>query len=320
METPRDLVWSWEQEMSQDSDKRGTAKKYRQSVIYFLNWHEREQGRPLTLVDLVPVTFVSYRNDLQHHGKNAISTINLRLSALRSWCKWLTENSYLKYDLSPGIKFANGKDASKRDGLTNAQINALLRQAQLSRDKERNYAIIQTMLQTGIRLTECTVIAFGDILFTERSGELVIRSGKGSKARTIPLNSSARDAIARYVWDRLGASDCSIKSVAAVWPKSKSAQSFMSIWSSQRDGLLTSSGIGQMIAGLVEKSGIPEEISAHHLRHTFAHNYLQKHLGDVIGLAEILGHSSIETTRIYCKPTLSELSARVENISLNAYT
>src|SRR5438445_9455244 len=96
METLNDLVMSWEQEISQDTAKKGTAKKYRQAVVYFLNWHEREQGRTLTLSDLVPVTFTQYRNDLQHHGKNKVSTINLRMSALRAWCKWLTESGHLK--------------------------------------------------------------------------------------------------------------------------------------------------------------------------------------------------------------------------------
>jgi site-specific recombinase XerD len=320
METSRDLVWSWEQEMAQDSAKRGTAKKYRQAVVFFLNWHEQEQGRPLGLSDLVPVTFIAYRNDLQHRGKNKVSTINLRMSALRAWCKWLAESGHIPSDPSPGVRFVSGKDASKRDGLTGPQVHALLRQSQDSHDPERNYAVIQTMLQTGIRLTECTVITYGDIAFGERSGELLIRAGKGNKVRTVPLNGSARDAIAHYVWSRLGASDCSMRAVAHVWPKSGSAQSLMLLWSSQRDGMLTSSGIGQMIAELVKKSGIPEEISAHHLRHTFAHSYLREHPGDIAGLAEILGHSSLETTRIYSKPTLSELSARVEKISLNAYT
>jgi integrase/recombinase XerC len=76
-----------------------------------------------------------------------------------------------------------------------------------------------------------------------------------------------------------------------------------------------------MIAELVEKArdSVPQETSAHHFRHTFAHSYLSEHPGDIAGLAEILGHSSLETTRIYSKPTLSELSARVEKIGLNAY-
>src|SRR5438552_3549415 len=76
-------------------------------------------------------------------------------------------------------------------------------QAQDSREAARNYAILQVLLQTGIRLGECSALTFGDVTLGERSGSLVIRAGKGNKMRTIPLNASAREALAAYVGLRL---------------------------------------------------------------------------------------------------------------------
>ncbi len=64
---------------------------------------------------------------------------------------------------------------------------------------------------------------------------------------------------------------------------------------------------------------LPVDASAHTLRHTFAMFYLKDNPGDLIGLATLLGHSSLDTTRIYGQPTSEMLAARVDKLSLNAY-
>lgn len=64
---------------------------------------------------------------------------------------------------------------------------------------------------------------------------------------------------------------------------------------------------------------VPEETKPHDLRHTFAHRYLQRHPGDLVGLARLLGHESLDTTKIYTQLTSEELTQRVEQIPLNAY-
>ena len=205
--------------------------------------------------------------------------------------------------------------------MKSTHINALLRQAQASRDKERNYAIIQILLQTGIRLSECSALTFEDLTFGERSGLLRVRAGKGNKARTVPLNASAREALAMYVAPRLGIEKPSLKAVAKGWPKLKSPQAHEPIFLSQKGGVLTTSAMGQMIAGIVEAAGglVPEETSAHTLRHTFARSYLAQYPGDVVGLATLLGHSSLDTTRLYSEPSVEQLSTRVEQLNINAF-
>lgn len=65
---------------------------------------------------------------------------------------------------------------------------------------------------------------------------------------------------------------------------------------------------------------MPEETNAHHLRHTFARSYLAQYPGDLVGLATLLGHSSLDTTRLYSQPSTAQLSTRVEHLSLNAYS
>ncbi len=181
---------------------------------------------------------------------------------------------------------------------------------------------MQVLVQTGIRLSECSGLTFGDITFGERSGLLLIRDGKGNKVRSVPLNASAREALAAYVEPRLEVEKVSLKAVVAKWPKPPSARSLEPVWLSQKGGALTTSAMGQMIAELVEAVGelVPEETSAHHLRHTFACSYLAQYPGDLVGLATLLGHLSLDTTRLYGEPSVSQLASRVERLALNAYS
>ena len=240
---------------------------------------------------------------------------------MRVWCGWLTEQGYLAADPAAHIKLVGGEAPSSRKGLKSAQVNALLRQAQLSRERERNYAIVQVLLQTGIRLGECSGLTFGDLTFGERTGLLLVRAGKGNKVRSVPLNASAREALATSVAPRLGVQKPSIKTVATKWPKRGSEQALEPLFQSQKGGPLSTSAMGQMIDELVKAAGelVPQQTSAHTLRHTFARNYLTQYPGDVVGLATLLGHSSLDTTRLYSQPSVEQLSTRVEQLKINAY-
>jgi integrase/recombinase XerC len=202
--TPMELLDQWQHYLQEHDRSAGTVKKYTQAAVRFLAWYEREEQTPLKLSALTPIALIGYRNDLQHEQHQSISTINLQVSALRAWCGWLTEQGYLAADPAAHVKLVGGETSSSRKGLKSAQVNALLRQAQLSRDPARNYAIVQVLLQTGIRLSECAALTFEDITFRERSGLLQVRAGKGNKARSVPVNASAREAIAAYVAPRLG--------------------------------------------------------------------------------------------------------------------
>jgi site-specific recombinase XerD len=236
---PEALLLTWRQYLQERDHSAGTIKKYTQAVSHFLSWYEQEERAPLRLAALTPIALIVYRNELQHEQHKAVNTINLRISALRAWCAWLVDQGYLANDPSARVKLVSGEVGSKREGLSNSQVNALLRQAQASRDPARNYAIIQVLLQTGIRLSECSALTFGDITFGERGGMLLVRAGKGNKVRSVPLNASARDALAHYAAPRLSLEKPSLKTFAAKWPKRQELLSFEPLFESQKGGGLT---------------------------------------------------------------------------------
>ena len=78
-------------------------------------------------------------------------------------------------------------------------------------------------------------------------------------------------------------------------------------------GNLSESGIRQ----LVDKYGavIGVHIHPHLLRHTMAHQYLEDNPGDIVGLAQILGHENLNTTRRYVQKTKEQLTEAAERLT-----
>lgn len=244
------------------------------------------------------------------------------MAAIRTWCSWLHERELVKNNPARGLKFIAQKNSTSPKALADKEINALLRESQHTRYPLRDYAILQVMLQTGMRIGECAALNYQDIQFGERSGSVHIRGGKGNKARTIPLNGSARKALMDYAADILQV-EPTLKALLAAWPSRQLSQPTQ-FWASQKGGRMSISAIQRMIDQLVQNCAarglVPEDTSAHTLRHTFAGNYLQENPGDVIGLATLLGHNSLDTTRIYTQPTADTLAGRIDRLKINAYS
>lgn len=320
MTTLEGLLDPWLDDLRHQDRAQRTITRYRAAVSRFLAWYETEERQPLDLRDLTPIALQGYRRALQK--TEATSTVNIHACALRSWCAWLADHGHVETNPARHLKLVRVTAPDAPGGLSDTQVNALLREAQRSRYPERDYAIVQVMLQTGIRIGECTALCLRDITFGEKSGSLHVRAGKGNKARPVPLNGSARAALASYVAPLLGV-EPTLRAVAGAWPRERDAEATAQLWQSQMGKHLSDSGIWRMITGLVKACAarglVPADTTPHDLRHTFAHRYLDAHAGDLVGLARLLGHSSLDTTAIYTQPTAEDLAERVDNLPLNAY-
>jgi len=295
-----------------------TIRRYRQAVLHFLSWYEEADGHALTLVDLHPITLAGYRGALQEAA--ATSTVNTHLSAVRTWCAWLQAQGYLPSNPAAHVKLVGRQKAPAPRALKPAQVNALLRQAQHTRYPARNTAIVQMLIQTGMRINECAALRWEDLEYGERRGQVRIRAGKGNKARIVPLNDSVRHALAAYVGPALGVTP-TLKAVASAWPRVSDRR--RALWTSERHQALSVREMSRVVHHLVHscaaRSLVPADATTHSLRHTFATRYLATHRDDLIGLARLLGHDSLDTTSVYVQPTEEELAARVERLDLNAY-
>jgi len=75
-------------------------------------------------------------------------------------------------------------------------------------------------------------------------------------------------------------------------------------------GSLTDAGAYEIVRKYAHLAKV--ECHPHTLRHTFATHYLHKNPGDLVGLARLLGHDSLDTTARYTVPTLDDLAERMD--------
>lgn len=139
----------------------------------------------------------------------------------------------------------------------------------------RDRAIVLLLLDTGLRVSEAAGIRLGD-LRPDGSGKVM---GKGAKERIVPIGSTARGAIVRYIAQR--------------GPGSTDAPLFLG-----RRGALDWRGMQQVFKRLKTRAGVTGRCSPHSLRHTFARSYLVNG-GDIFSLQRILGHTTLDMVKRY---------------------
>lgn len=155
---------------------------------------------------------------------------------------------------------------------------------------ERLCLILQTICATGIRVSELSHIT----VEAAKRGEAIVRC-KG-KTRTVLLVQELRRLLLRYAAQRR------IAAGPVFITRNGKPVSRTAIW---RD-----------MKGLCAKAGVsPEKVFPHNLRHLFARTFYGV-TQDIAKLADILGHSSINTTRIYTATTVTEHRQRMEQLRL----
>jgi len=253
-----------------------TATAYADHLRHFSIWFEQTNGQALDKTNLTQTDAREYRQHLQQRGASP-ATINVRLAALRSFAAWCDVALYVagveQQPLAPRWLDRREQSALLREA--ERAINAAnfsTRKGLATRDR----AVIVLLLNTGLRVSELCALQPDDVTIGERSGQLVVRAGKGSKQRTVALNKEARAA--------LGA----IPLPLPVRPRQ----------------------VQRAIEELGRRAGVPA--TPHTLRHTFAKNLADHVPADRV--AALLGHTNLNSTRRYTIPGQHDLQAAVETL------
>jgi integrase/recombinase XerC len=273
-----------------------TVRGYRSDLGLFAAWYDGHPIEKLTASDLA-----HFRQYLSRERAMKPASVNRKLEALRRFCRWAHTTGKLRTNAAAELKLARAPRATRPKGLLAPEVHGLLRAAGQSRRTlaRRNYAVVQLLLQAGLRVAEAAALRIEDLEIRDRQGRVHIR-GKGNKERYVPLNATARRALQAYLGEReeTGTRD--------------------PVFLSDTGAALSVRSIQHLISELARRAPITRmAVSAHTLRHTFALGYLKQNPGKLVELATLLGHESLDTTAIYALPSEEDLAADVERSTYN---
>ena len=262
--------------LKSEEKSENTIEKYIRDVRAFASY--------MGNAEITKEAVIGYKNKLLSEGY-AVRSINSMVASINSLFAFLGwDNLKVK-----SLKLQRQIYCPEEKELTKSEYMRLVNTAK-QKGNERLNLLIQTICGTGIRVSELQYITVEAVT----CGEAVV-SLKG-KTRSVFIVRELQKKLLRY------AAEQKITSGAIFITRTGKPMSRTNIWREMKS-LCAQAGVN------------PQKVFPHNLRHLFARTFygIEK---DIAKLADILGHSSINTTRIYIITTSNEHRQRMENMRL----
>lgn len=271
-----EAIQNFKKYLKEEEKSKNTIEKYMRDVWEFTTYMNGEE--------ITKESVIAYKDKLisKNYAVRSINSMLASLNSLFSFLNWM--DCRVK-----SIKLQRQIYCPEEKELTKAEYMRLVNTAK-QKGNERLNLILQTICGTGIRVSELQYITVEAV----KNGEAVV-SLKG-KTRTVFLVKELKKKLLRYTAEQ------NISSGSVFITRTGKPISRTNIWREMK--------------GLCEQTDVnPQKVFPHNLRHLFARVFygIEK---DIAKLADILGHSSINTTRIYIISTGNEHRRRMENMRL----
>ena len=266
----------YKQFLRQEERCEATIEKYIHDLTAFFAW----QGN----MELTKECTAQWKAHLMEAGYAPVS-INAMLSPLNGFLRFIgREDCRVKF-----LKVQRKLFRDRAKELTREEYGRLVATARNS-GNERLALLLETICATGIRVSEVKYITHEAIV--NGRADIALKG----KIRTILLPGKLCRKLRKY----------------AKAQKIASGEIFLT-----RDGAsLSRTRIWAQMKALCKKAGVePTKVFPHNLRHLFARTFYRV-CRDIVRLADVLGHSSIETTRIYLITTGEEHARQLERLGL----
>lgn len=271
-----EAIQSFKKHLREEEKSENTIEKYLRDVRAFAAY--------LNSSEITKEAVIAYKNKLlsENYAVRSINSILASVNSLFAFLGW-TDCKVKSIKLQRQVYCPEEKE------LTKAEYMRLVNTAK-QKNNERLNLILQTICGTGIRVSELQFITVEAV----KNGEAVV-SLKG-KTRSVFIVKELKKKLLRY------ASEQRITSGTIFITRTGRPMSRTNIWREMK--------------GLCEQAGVnPQKVFPHNLRHLFARVFYGTEK-DIAKLADILGHSSINTTRIYIISTGDEHRKRMEHMRL----
>jgi len=257
-----------------------TVKTYRHAMQQFSQWL---YGCGTTLENFSRTDVQQYVTYMASKKKTA-ATINKVYNAIKKFCRWAKKLDCIEEVYI--IKAPDYKQTAPK-ALDRLQRNQLIRN--IDRDgNKRDYAIVMTLLYTGIRVSELVALDKSDVKISDRKGVLKVRAGKGYKERVLPLDVEVRRAIEKYLAERMDDNEA--------------------LFISNRDKRISIRSVQYLLE--------QHDLHAHQLRHTFITGLVRSNQ-DISVIQSLSGHSSVDMILRYSKPSEDDKLKAVEGLYRN---
>ncbi|EJQ97344.1 hypothetical protein II5_05983 [Bacillus cereus MSX-A1] len=273
-----------------------TLTEYKSDLKDFVYWFEHLWGNLSEETFFHPTevttrTIARYREHMQITRSLKPATINRRINSIKRYFDWAKQQGIIQTDYSKSIKFVPAVKTSPKQ-MTDKEEAALMNTVE-KYGTLRDKAMIIFMLHTGFRSMEVCDIQIEDIVMRKRGGNVIVRSGKRNKQREVPLNSTVRFALEKYIRSNN-------ITHSYLFPSSKTGKR------------LQERAIRHILKKYMRLANL-DGFSAHDLRHRFG--YVMAERTSLHRLAQIMGHDNLNTTMIYVRPTQEDLQGEVEKIA-----
>ncbi len=255
-----------------------TVRNYSADITAFFDFLRRiSPSYELKYVDRSVIR--SYLTKL-YVDRKAKASAQRKLSALKSFFKFLVREGYLEKNVLSAVRSPKG-ERRLPSFLDNAEVVRLIEAPDTSTLLGlRDRAILELLYSTGIRVSELVGLNVEDV---DLIGEVVKVRGKGKKQRLAPMGRTAAIELSYYLNS----------------PRRRRRTSAgNAVFLNRAGARLTTRSVGRVVKKYVRQTALKAGVSPHTLRHTFATHLLNAG-ADLRSIQELLGHKSISTTVIY---------------------